>query len=80
MKQKLLFIKMIWDVLRNKETGWMFFQMTERQQLDFLNNKKDVDINFRYVGMDKRVVLKIIKRIENGDSVTINNNYGDINL
>ncbi len=80
MKEKLLFIKMVWNVLRNKESGWMFFKMTEQQQLDFLNEEKDVDITFRYIGMDKRVVSKIIKRIENDDSITIENNFGDINL
>lgn len=64
MKQKYLFIKMIWMVLRNKESGWMFFRMTEQQQNDFLNDKKDVDITFRYVGMNKRVVGKIIERLQ----------------
>lgn len=63
MKAKLLFIKMVWNVLRNKETGWMFFQMTEQQQKDFLNNTEDVDITFRYVGMDKRVVEKVVNRL-----------------
>jgi hypothetical protein len=30
MKQKFLFIKMLWMVIRNKENGWMFFRMTEQ--------------------------------------------------
>ena len=80
MKQKLLFIKMVWMVLRNKETGWMFFKMNDQQQLDFLNDVQDVDITFRYIGMDKRVVSKIAKRLENGDIVKIENNYGSINM
>jgi hypothetical protein len=64
MKQKFLFIKMLWMVLRNKESGWMFFRMTEQQQDDFLNDRKDIDITFRYVGMDKRVVAKVVERLK----------------
>jgi len=64
MKQKFLFIKMLWMVLRNKESGWMFFRMTEQQQEDFLNGRKDIDITFRYVGMDKRVVAKVVERLQ----------------
>jgi hypothetical protein len=64
MKQKFLFIKMLWMVVRNKENGWMFFRMTEQQQKDFLNDVQDVDITFRYVGMDKRVVEKIVHRLQ----------------
>lgn len=63
MKQKLLFIKMVWMVLRNKQNGWMFFRMTDEQQKDFLNDEKDIDITFRYVGMDKRVIEKIVERL-----------------
>lgn len=63
MRQKFLFIKMVWMVLRNKENGWMFFRMTEQQQKDFLNDVEDVDIRFRYVGMDKRVVEKVVNRL-----------------
>ena len=65
MKQKILFIKLIWNVLTNKESGWLFFKMTNQQQLDFLNNTKDVDINLRYVGFDKRVITKIMDRLSN---------------
>ena len=68
MKQKFLFIKMIWMVIRNKENGWMFFRMTEQQQKDFLNDVQDVDITFRYVGMDKKVVEKIVHRLETFES------------
>ena len=68
MKQKFLFIKMIWMVIRNKEDGWMFFRMTEQQQKDFLNDVQDVDITFRYVGMDKKVVKKIVHRLETFES------------
>jgi hypothetical protein len=63
MRQKFLFIKMVWMVLRNKESGWIFFRMTEQQQKDFLNDVEDVDIRFRYVGMDKRVVEKVVNRL-----------------
>ena len=68
MKQKFLFIKMLWMVIRNKEDGWMFFRMTEQQQKDFLNDVQDVDIRFRYVGMDKKVVEKIVNRLETFES------------
>ena len=51
-------------VLRNKESGWMFFRMTEQQQEEFLNDKNDIDITFRYVGMDKRVVAKVVERLQ----------------
>ena len=68
MKQKFLFIKMLWMVIRNKENGWMFFRMTEQQQKDFLNDVQDVDIRFRYVGMDKKVVEKIVNRLETFES------------
>ena len=68
MKQKFLFIKMLWMVIRNKEDGWMFFRMTEQQQKDFLNDVQDVDITFRYVGMDKKVVEKIVNRLETFES------------
>jgi len=64
MKQKFLFIKMLWMVIRNKENGWMFFRMTEQQQKYFLNDVQDVDITFRYIGMDKKVVEKIVNRLE----------------
>jgi hypothetical protein len=64
MKQKFLFIKMLWMVIRNKENGWMFFRMTEQQQKDFLNNVQDVDITVRYIGLDKKVVEKIVHRLE----------------
>ena len=68
MKQKFLFIKMLWMVIRNKEDGWMFFRMTEQQQKDFLNDVQDVDITFRYVGMNKKVVEKIVHRLETFES------------
>jgi hypothetical protein len=55
---------MLWMVIRNKENGWMFFRMTEQQQKDFLNDVQDVDITFRYIGMDKKVVEKIVNRLE----------------
>jgi hypothetical protein len=68
MKQKFLFIKMLWMIIRNKENGWMFFRMTEQQQKDFLNDVQDVDITFRYIGMDKKVVKKIVNRLETLES------------
>jgi hypothetical protein len=55
-------------IIRNKENGWMFFRMTEQQQKDFLNDVQDVDIRFRYIGMDKKVVEKIVNRLETFES------------
>ena len=65
MKQKLLFIRMAWKVVNNKENGWIFFKMSNQQQLDFLNNTNDVNINLRYVGMDSRVISKLVDRLKN---------------
>lgn len=55
---------MIWKVLTNKEQGWIFFKMDEREQESFLNNDKTVIVNIRYLGVDKRVIDKIVDRIE----------------
>ena len=65
MKQKILFMKLLWSVLRNKESGYVFFKITPEQQMIFLNNSGELDIKVRYIGVDDRVVEKLIKRIEN---------------
>lgn len=64
MKEKLLFIKVLWSVLRNKESGWVFFKMNDQQQFDFKNNIKSVDIDVRYIGVDHEVVSKISSRLQ----------------
>lgn len=64
MKEKLLFIKMLWSILQNKQSGYVFFKMTEEQQCDFKNNKKAIDIDVRYIGVDSEVVSKIVSRLE----------------
>ena len=64
MRQKLLFIKMIWRVMRNKEQGWIWFKMADREQQSFIKNDKTVVVNIRYIGVDKRVIEKIVDRIE----------------
>ena len=61
---RLRFIKMMWYVATGKAGNWLFFRMTDEQQKDFLNDTNDVQIDVRYMGIDKRVVEKIIKRIE----------------
>lgn len=64
MKQKLLFIKMAWNVLfTQKDKGWIFFKLNEEQQLAFLRNEP-VDFTVRYMGVDERAVEKIVKRME----------------
>ena len=64
MRQKLLFIKMIWRVMRNKEQGWIWLKMADREQQSFIKNDKTVVVNIRYIGVDKRVIEKIVDRIE----------------
>ena len=64
MRHKLLFIKMIWRVMRNKEQGWIWFKMADREQQSFIKNDKTVVVNIRYIGVDKRVIEKIVDRIE----------------
>jgi len=64
MRQKLLFIKMVWRVMRNKEQGWIWFKMADREQQSFIKNDKTVVVNIRYIGVDKRVIEKIVDRIE----------------
>lgn len=64
MKEKILFVKMMWNVLRNKQSGWIFFRMTDQQQLDFKNNTKPVEIDIRYTGVDSEVIAKIAYRLQ----------------
>jgi hypothetical protein len=73
MKQKLLFIRILWKVIRNKERGWVFFKMTDQQQMDFLNGGKDIDIMIMHMGVDKRVVTKIVERLEKDTDVSHKN-------
>lgn len=61
MKQKLLFLKMLWRVMRNKEKGWIFFRLTDVQQRQLINNEQTDEITFRHVGVDSRAVNKIRK-------------------
>lgn len=68
MKQKLLFLKMLWRVMRNKEQGWIFFRLTDTQQRQLINNEQTDEITFRHVGVDVHAVNKIIKRLENGSN------------
>jgi hypothetical protein len=68
MKQKILFIRMLWSVLRNKQSGWIFLRMGYEVQKDFLNNTKDVEVAIRYIGVDKRVIEKIVKRLQSDKS------------
>tara|TARA_R110000737_G_scaffold68596_5_gene96773 strand:+ start:1076 stop:1276 length:201 start_codon:yes stop_codon:yes gene_type:complete len=65
MKQKIKLLKMAWQLIKGNHEGWVFFRMNSEQQVDFLSNKKAVDIKISYVGVDKRVAEKIAKRIEN---------------
>jgi hypothetical protein len=64
MIQKILFIKMIWSIMRGKQKGFIFFRLTDDQQKDFINNSKSININIRFLGVDERVVKKIAQRLE----------------
>jgi hypothetical protein len=64
MRTKFLFIKLLWGVMFNKQQGWIFFRLTEQQQDDFLNSiDKELDIPIRYLGVDKRIIEKLVKRL-----------------
>ena len=65
MKQKILLLKMAWQLIKGNHVGWVFFRMNNTQQSDFLENKKEVDIKINYVGLDKRVAVEIARRFEN---------------
>jgi hypothetical protein len=65
MRQKFLFIKMLWSVISGKQKGWVFLKITDQQQIDFLNNEKNVELIIRYLGVDDKVIKKIVKRLEN---------------
>lgn len=64
MIQKVLFIKMIWSVIRGKQKGFIFFRLTDEQQKQFIDNSTSININIRFLGVDERVVKKIVKRLE----------------
>lgn len=65
MKQKLLFIKMVWHILRPKETGWVFFKLSAQQQDELLSGKEEVEIDVNFIGVDEKVMRKIADRFEN---------------
>jgi hypothetical protein len=55
---------MCWSVFFNKQPGWIFFRLTEKQQDDFLNSRdRDIDISIRYLGVDQRIIEKLAKRL-----------------
>lgn len=76
MRNKLTFI---WKILISKENGWIFFQMTEKDQLDYLNGSGEPEITIRGIGVDNRVLNSIGKRIEGGATIEVNNSEININ-
>ena len=81
MRQKIRFLKMVWRVLiTKKEQGWIFFKINSNDQEKFLNNQGDIEININYLCVDERVIKKLHERIENPSSLSINKNYGEINI
>lgn len=81
MKTKLRFLKMVWQVMTNKQKGWIFFHVSkENQEALIYGSSDEIDIKFRYLGVDKRVVDIITSRLEKSVIIEIENNYSDINL
>lgn len=67
MKQKLAFLKLVWNVLfRNGGDGYIFARFSKHQQLDFLSGKP-VDINMRYIQVDGRVVGQFMDKLTRKD-------------
>jgi len=54
---------MLWRVITKSNHGVILLQIDNKQQLNILN-RKESDIRISYVGVDKRVALKILERIE----------------
>jgi hypothetical protein len=65
MKTKILFLKMMWRVITNKEQGWIFFKVGSYEQQEFINNGNPINIDIRYLGVDNRVINIFKDRIEN---------------
>ena len=63
MKQKIKLFVMLWKAINGSKDGWIFFQLNKTQQENLITNNGDVDITIRYVGIDKRVAEKVVRRI-----------------
>jgi len=63
MNKKIVILKMLWRVITKSNHGVILLQIDNKQQLNILN-RKESDIRISYVGVDKRVALKILERIE----------------
>lgn len=60
MKTKL---KFIWKILLNKETGWVFFHLSDKEQHALLNGPSFEKQIFG-LGVNKKVLESISKRLE----------------
>lgn len=57
-------IKFCWKVLRGKHTNWVFFNISDQQQLKILNKVDDVDLTIHYIGVDKEVMRIITNKLD----------------
>lgn len=64
MREKIKLFRMLWKVIRKKEKGWVFFNLSDEQQRAFLSGEA-VDFSIRHVGIDGRVIDFIVKKLGN---------------
>ncbi len=57
-------IKIAWKTLFGNMNGIVFFFLTERDQKALIENEETVDVHILYLGLDKKVTDKIVKRLE----------------
>lgn len=57
-------IKFCWKVLRGKYPNWVFFNISDQQQLKILNRVDDVDLTIHYVGVNKEVMRIITNKLD----------------
>ena len=64
MKEKILFLRMVWRVLTEKENGWVFFRLSEEQQETLKYGGYTFEKNIRYFGVDREVIELLAERLE----------------
>jgi len=56
-------IKLAWNILRGRSQSWVFFNITDKQQKDYIQGK-GLNVTINYIKVDKEVVNKFKKHIE----------------
>ena len=56
-------IKLAWNILRGRSQSWVFFNISDKQQQDYLNGK-GLAVTINYIKVDKRVAEKLKGQIE----------------